>query len=232
MDYKNQAIGESIFWWLRDEFWLHNSLQNIENSLDKGTSELFTEKVIGVFLNRYSVRRTIQKGKKSEQLFTSEIVNTNFLNTVKKGEIDQLEYYSKIFKSSSEPSLKSALSKFAALYNPKEFVMYDSRSRKGMHRLRKPILKVLNETITYSKIENYSNYVTYAKILSNTYDNQHLKDILNSLSNSEIKNFLLENLDAFKLRIVVKWLWLEGYSGMKPVKIDPLDYIEILNYES
>lgn len=204
---------------------------SIENSLTNGTSKVFSEKVISVFLNRYSVRRTIKGNKENEELFTSEIVSTNFLKSVKNGEINKLEDYSKIFESSSKSSLKSALSKFATLYNPNEFVMYDSRSRKGMYRLSSDISKILNESITYSKIDNYSNYVKYAKVLSDQYDDETLKAVLMNLDDSKIKSFLLSNIKAFKLRVVDKWLWLEGYDKVKPTKIKTIDYIEIINNE-
>lgn len=47
--YKKQAIGESILWWFRDEFWLHKSIQNIEYSLQNDESMVYTEKVLSVF---------------------------------------------------------------------------------------------------------------------------------------------------------------------------------------
>jgi len=231
MTYKNQAIGESILWWFRDEFWLHKSVQKIENSFHNGTYKIFSEKVISVFLSRYSVRRTIEGGKNNVELFTTELVNTNFLESVKESEIGKLEHFSTIFESSAKSSVKSALSKFATLYNPDEYIMYDSRSRRGMYRLRSLISKNTNEKITYSKIDNYSNYVKYAKELSNVYDNETLKGVLHNLEESEIKSFLLNNINAFKLRIVDKWLWLEGYGDEMPTKINTIEYIEIVNNE-
>ncbi len=231
MNYKNQAIGESLLWWFRDEYWLHKSVQNIENSFDNRTYKIFSEKVISVFLSRYSVRRTIEKGKDAEELFTTELVNTNFVQSIKRSEIDKLEYYSTMFESSSKSSVKSALSKFATLYNPNQYIMYDSRSRRGMHRLGNLISKTINEKITYSKIDNYSNYVKYAKELSNQYDDETLKGILYNLEDSKIKTFLFNNINAFKLRIVDKWLWLEGYGSVMPTKINTIEYIEIINNE-
>ncbi len=231
MTYKNQAIGESLMWWFRDEFWLHKSFQKIENCFHNGTDKIFSEKVISVFLNRYSVRRTIEGGRRSEELFTNELVSTNFVQSVKNSEIDKLEHYASKFQSSAKSSVKSALSKFATLYNPDHYIMYDSRSRRGMYRLRSLISKGANEKITYSKIDNYSRYVQYAKELSKKYDDETLKRILFQLEESNIKSFLLNNINAFKLRIVDKWLWLEGYSDEKPFKTNEIQYIEILNSE-
>lgn len=231
MVYKNQAIGESLLWWFRDEYWLHKSVQNIEYSFSNGTYKIFSEKVISVFLSRYSVRRTIQAGADNEELFTTELVNTNFVRSIKKGEFKKLDQYATMFESSSKVSLKSALSKFATLYNPQEFIMYDSRSRKGMHRIREVISDKINDRITYKKIDNYTNYVKYAKILCEEYEDDVLIGILSYLDDSLIKDFLINNIDAFKLRIVDKWLWLEGYDKNKPNKIKTLDYIEIVNSE-
>lgn len=231
MTFKNQAIGESLLWWFRDEYWLHKSLMNIENSLLNGLSNIYSEKVISVFLSRYSIRRTIKKNLESEKLFTHELVETEFVKSVKNGKIEQLEHYSSVFESSSKSRIKSALSKFATLYNPDQFIMYDSRSRKGMHRLRHVISKISDEKITYEKIDNYSNYVKYAKILSEKYDEQTLKGIVANLEESEIREFLTANINAFKLRIVDKWLWLEGYDKVKPTKFRTIDYIELINNE-
>ena len=110
MSYKNQAIGESILWWFRDEYWLHRSVQNIEQTLKNGTYKIFSEKVISVFLSRYSIRRTIRAGDKMEELFTTELVNTNFVSSVKNGEFEKLDHFSTMFESSAKTSVKSALS--------------------------------------------------------------------------------------------------------------------------
>ncbi|MBT8232444.1 MAG: hypothetical protein HKN51_17740 [Saprospiraceae bacterium] len=231
MAFKNQAIGESILWWFRDEYWMHRSFQNIEHCLKNGLHKIFSEKVISVFLSRYSIRRTIQAGSNFEELFTHELVNTSFLSSVKNGEFEALDQFSTMFESSSKSSVKSALSKFATLYNPNEYIMYDSRSRKGMHRIRNLISNRLNEKITYAKIDIYSNYVKYAKSLSEEYEDEKLVGLLSNLDKSKVKDFLLQNINAFKLRIVDKWLWLEGYNDIKPSKIKTSDYIDLVNNE-
>lgn len=231
MYYKNQAIGESVLWWFRDEYWLHKSVQNIEQSLLNGTHHVFSEKVISVFLSRYSVRRTFRAGRYYENLFTEELVRTGFLKTIKDGKYQELDTFSSSFKSSSSSSIKSALSKFATLYNPYEFIMYDSRSKRGMYRLSDRLSNKFSERVTYNKIDSYSNYVDYAKSLSEEYDDETLKAVLSGLHPSKIKDFLLENMEAFKLRIVDKWLWLEGYGSEKPTTIKTSDYIKIINNE-
>lgn len=231
MLYKDQAIGESILWWFRDEYWLHKSIQNIEKSLSNGTSKIFSEKVISVFLGRYSIRRTIQAGEVNAEKFTSELVETGFLNSVKQGQFEKIDQFSTVFKSGAKSSIKSALSKFATLYNPNVYIMFDSRSRRGMHRIRKLIGGKLDDNLTYKEIDNYSNYLRYAKALTEEYEDEKLVSILANVNDSDIRKYLLKNLNAFKLRIVDKWLWLEGYNSIKPNPINVTEYIEIVNSE-
>jgi len=231
MTYKNQAIGESILWWYRDEYWLHKSLQNIGVCLENGTSNIVAEKVIAVFLNRYSVRRTIKSKKGNDDLFLRELINSGFLNSVKNGEIGKLDYYARQFESSAKSSVKSALSKFAALCRPDHYIMYDTRSRRGMHRLKDEISSIVEERVTLKKIDNYSNYVKYAKILSERYEDEVLSDYISKLETSNVKDFLSQNLLSFKLRIVDKWLWLEGYHKVKATKFNTIDYIDLVNNE-
>ena len=232
--YKEQAIGECLLWWIREEFLFHQNFRKIEFFFEENKVQLCADHVISIFLRRYSIRRTIKGNKDYDyvELFTRELLSTKFLETIKEKRISEIDNFSNRFQSKSKDSIKSALSKFATLYDPSEYVMYDSRSRKGMYRLKNVLEAKLDYRITYGKIDKYENYVSYAKELSKEIDENQLLDVLKKIGDFASIKYLRENLLSFKLRIVDKWLWLEGYHTVKPRNYSIDDYVRIIKYES
>ncbi len=163
MKFKDQAIHEAIYWWCRDEYFLHQVLSNFDNEITTLGKQFVEEKVIGYFLRLYSVRRTIQKGEEGVTKFTRELSSTGFYKCVMEDDCEALEEFASQFSSATEGSIKSALSKLATLCNPSKFVMFDSRSRRGMHRIYNGFLK---DKITYEQIDDYNHYTTLSARLA------------------------------------------------------------------
>lgn len=229
LEYRDQAIGEALHWWVRDEFYLYNLFSNLDESLDVMDISFFSELVFGTFLKQYSVRRTIKGGKTEEKNFLLEIKEKGYESFIN-GEVGNVDELKNSFNSSTG-SVKSALTKFATLCNPSQFVMFDSRSRKGMHTVMNQSLDIRT---TYDEIDDYKTYVEKVNTLLYQYKDQELQAILEKTSETDSIRFLKENILVFKLRIIDKLLWFNGYDRKfdKPASYNISQYLKLIEYRS
>jgi len=229
MKFKEQAIEEAINWWIHDEYYYHNVFSNLEKAIDEMSIEFISNAVFSMFLKQYSVRRSLKAGVNTPRSFLKEIMDEGFYKSVKNGKTNQIDELHDKFDSASNNSVKSALSKFSALCNPSKFIMYDTRSRKGMHYI---LNNEIEEGATYKEIDCYESYCKFAIQVSKKYRDQELDRALDHVKSDFRANFLIQNKDAFKLRVVDKLCWLHGMDavGDGVMEYNLGDYYRLMEY--
>lgn len=229
MRYKEQAIGEAINWWLHDEYFYHNLFSQLDRAIDEIGMDFVSNHIFAMFLKQYSVRRTLEGGSSVPGKFLEAIRNLGFYKSAIDGNTKVIDELHDRFEHASNTSVKSALSKFAVMCNPAKFVMYDKRSRKGMHHI---LNTELNERTTYKKIDHYQTYVKLAQRIAEEYTDKEVEKALAPVKSDSRVNLFIKNKKAFKLRIADKLCWLNGYdrNNDPPEEFEMSTYIELFKY--
>jgi hypothetical protein len=207
----DNATLEAIYWWNRDEFFYHNYFSKIDEIVKKEeTLDFFTKKIFEVFLREYSVRRNISKGSDSVKRFIEELFKYDFIKSVKLGDTEVIDSLSSILKEnqySTKKNTKSLLSKVAFLINPYDFYLYDSLAKYSIWDIQKSETRIVR-----SQLENYSTFITQVEILKERIEDKGLlnnsQNILSKFDGSDAHTFFSTSDNAFKMRIIDKYLWL------------------------
>jgi len=222
-------LGEAINWWLHDEYFYHNLFSDLDRVINKIGIHFVSNHIFAMFLKQYSVRRTLTGGSGVPQEFLQEIRESGFYEKAIDGNTKVIDELHNRFEHASNTSVKSALSKFAVMCNPAKFVMYDKRSRKGVHHI---LNTELNEKTTYKKIDHYQTYVKLAQRISDVYSDEEVKEALETVNSDSRVNLFIKNKKAFKLRVADKLCWLNGYDRKKdpPKEFEMPTYIKLFKY--
>lgn len=209
------AIYESIYWWNRSEAYYYSFLHRLDEIyVSKELYAIFSVKTFQVFLREYSVRWNIAEGTESVDLFIDQLFQFGFFEEVKNGKVEIIDSVSNFIKQVHNSSTKhrhsvSLLSKIAFLINPHKFVLYDALAKKSLYALCQ------NEIERKSKLETYIGFYEEAeKFKSHLEKQNYFKNayrILEAFPDTKAYHFFSKevNREAFKRRILDKYLWLE-----------------------
>ena len=206
------ATLEAIYWWNRNESYYHKYFSKLDIIYeDKELLVLFKSKIFEVFLREYSIRRNLNSGYNSVDIFIDELFKFNFVKKVIDGDIEIVNNVSTEIKQKRESTTKetkSLLSKIAFLINPDKFSLYDTFSSESL----KEILKKEGNEINQTQLKDYSLYnkaidgliIKYSDIISSSIKNTHNYMQIDTI------NFFSTSPEAFKRRIFDKYLWLRS----------------------
>jgi len=142
------------------------------------------------------------------------LVDFGFFEGVLSAKIETIDEVSREIKNAQYSSTKkrhtiSLLSKIAFLVNPHVFVLNDALAKKSLYDLYKDTIK------PKSKIETYQGFYEETQKVKVYLEEQgyfqNRSTILENFKNTPAYDFFrqTENDEAFKLRILDKFLWLE-----------------------
>jgi len=179
-------------------------------------------------LREYAVRRNLSAETKSVINFIDEIFKNNFIKSVKNGDTDIIDKVSGILKdngTSTKRNTRSLLSKVAFLINPQKFSLYDSLAKESIWKIYKT-----RNLFNISDLDSYGGFLRQSRSLRDYLSEGNLfRNSLNLLSKfpeTEAYKFFSRNNEAFEMRIVDKFLWLEAQK--KSIKINNQVYIELI----
>jgi len=225
------ATLEAIYWWNRNESYYHNCFVNLDKIyLDKAMLGFFATKIFDVFLREYSIRRNIKSGHENVNRFLEDLFQHQFIKRVKSGEIELIDTLSDELKCKgdyTENQTKSLLSKLAFLINPNIFSLLDNLAKESLWGELNNAKKIF----TKGKLNSYAFYIERVNELINKNDiileNQKL--ILNNFKDTPAYTFFSENPNAFKRRIIDKYLWIRKQNqNEKSRKIENESYLQFV----
>jgi hypothetical protein len=207
------ATYEAIYWWNHSESYYHRYFSRIlELKNDKGLFAFFKSHVFEFFLREYSVRRNLDKGDESIDLFLDAISAAKFVERVNANERAVIDDISDDFSKqefSKKRQTRSLLSKIAFLINPKSFSIYDSLAKKSIWQLIK------DKKICRKKdLEQYSTFIGQTDRLISENEGLLIGQIriLEKFNGSKAQDFFGDKPHAFKRRVFDKYLWLMAQS--------------------
>lgn len=219
-DLLRNAAYEAIWWWNRDEWHFHHYFSKLDEiRKDEADLRFFSDKLFGVFLNLYSVRRTIKSGNSTILIFLQQILERDFVEAVKKGDkviIDKLSDELK-FKSEDKVTNRqtiSLLSKAAFLINPHDFSLFDTNAKTSLGKLLEDI-----PGFHKSSLNTYDGFIEHIDKLLQEADTQlsELLPLLDDFMGTAAFQYFSKKHFAFKRRILDKYLWLVQIANGRPI---------------
>ena len=184
-----RAQLETIYWWVDCEHRYHQLFKQ-DKEIDIKYQNTFYE-----FTNRYSVRRTIKGNGEIPVLnLLDQLYKNDFINKARAGEPNLID---NIDKDGSGKSIRSLLSKYATLINPKAYTMYDTRAVNSLKEFGGK-----RGYMSYALF--YKQFLAYQTILVDAI-NDHDVEYYIGLCKKQEKPI---NIDIFKRRLTDKYLWV------------------------
>ena len=191
-----RAYLETVYWWVDCEQRYHHLLKQ-DKEIDNKYRNTFYE-----FTNRYSVRRTIKGNGEIPVLnLLDQLYKNDFINKARAGEPNLID---NIDKDGSGKSIRSLLSKYATLINPKAYTMFDGRATAA--------LNAYNKKNRHRKFNNYKDF--YCEFKGSE------ESLIEQIKDDDIDYYLalctrqgksIDN-DIFKRRLADKYLWIANTS--------------------
>ncbi len=209
----NNAIYEAIYMWNRTEHYYHTYFSKFNKIIeDERIMKVFVEKMYNNFLSEYSVRRNFKEGQESVYQFLYRLKELDFFSRVSSGDINVVDETSAILKLEDITNKRrtvSLLSKTSFLINPSEFILYDNLARKSLYKKMSEFSSMRGIDLSL-----YSTFIKHALILLNKAESKglfsDLEKILWEFKNTEAYSFFTNNHHSLKLRVIDKFLWIEG----------------------
>ena len=184
-----RAYLETVYWWVDCEQRYHHLLKQ-DKEIDIKYQNTFYE-----FTNRYSVRRTIKGNGEIPVLnLLDQLYKNDFINKARAGEPNLID---NIDKDGSGKSIRSLLSKYATLINPKAYTMYDTRAVNS--------LKEFGGKRGYKSYAGfYTQFLSYQTILVEALNDSDVEYYIDLCEKQEKPI----DIDIFKRRLTDKYLWV------------------------
>lgn len=223
------ALIDAIYWWDRTEGYYHRYFKGI-NLIheDPAAFTFFVQKIFSIFLREYSIRRNIPSGEKSVTTFLDLLLESEFIESVKDGDPNIIDKTSDklIKKRFTDRRTISLLSKIAFLINPSVYSLYDSLAKNSLYKVIN-----LEGRVTRDELQTYHNFHKQILELSDKFEKLDIfskaQNLLREYSETEAVIFFSKNEEAFKLRLIDKFLWI--YSSDK--EVNNLGYKNLLRLE-
>ena len=223
------ALIDSIYWWDRTEGYYHSYFKNISLIYkDPAAFTFFVQKIFSIFLREYSIRRNIPSGDESVISFLEIILESDFVQSVSSGDQNIIDNTSdELIKNGfTDRRTISLLSKIAFLINPSVYSLYDSLAKNSLYKVMN-----IEGRVTREELQTYRNFHMQILELSDKFEKLDIfskaQNLLKEYSETEAVIFFSKNEDAFKLRLIDKFLWI--YSSDK--EVNNLGYKNLLRLE-
>ena len=191
-----RAYLETVYWWVDCEHRYHHLFKQ-DKEIDIKYQNTFYE-----FTNMYSVRRNI-KGSDNRPVFAllDKLNNLDFVSRTLEGEPNLID---EIDETLPGRSIRSLLSKYATLINPKAYTMFDGRATAA--------LNAYNKKNRHRKFNNYKDF--YCEFKGSE------ESLIEQIKDDDIDYYLalctrqgksIDN-DIFKRRLADKYLWIANTS--------------------
>lgn len=202
-----KATYEAIYWWNRVEGYYHSCFLKLDEiKKDEKVFDFFIQKVFEIFLKEYSIRRNLPAGIDAPKDFLRLLISMGFIDEVKSGNIEIIDETSAhLKKNHGYRGTVSLLSKVAFLINPSSYSLYDSLAKKSLYYTLKSSKKM-----TWVQLEKYSLFMNGINFFINEIHDEIIihQNLIERFPGTEANLFFKTNSEAFKLRVLDKYLWI------------------------